>query len=380
MVVGGGIVGCATGYYLAKRGVKVTLVERNDLATGMTRAGLGGLGLRSELMKKSIGLYSGLSDELGCDLKFAWKGNLNFIVDESDIEVAAAEVQEMVSDGREAELLDRAEVRAMEPAVADDVIAATCSPDYGSVDAFKTTYEFGRGITRYGSQIILHSEVKDIGVERGAVTSVVTENGTIKTAAVVLATGIWAPELGARLGISIPVIPRRGHVLVTEGAPPLASDRCAYNQYGVYAELRRLGKKAAESDNPYVRQGVAWIMIPGTHDHYLIGSSRDFAGFDDSVRHDVIRALAERTGRFFPSFRDVVCIRAYCGFRQFSPDLKPIMGPVEKIKGLFIATGFEGQGIMLAPIIGSLMSELIAEGESSIPIHEFGLSRFHTRP
>ena len=376
VVIGGGIIGCSICYYLAKKGADVTQVERSDLASGTTKAGQGGVGSGTDLVKASAKLYGDLTEELSEDIKFTWKGGMQFVVDEEDIPKAVGRVKDLRDSGREISLLTQKEVRAMEPDVADDVIAGVFHRGSGGVDAFKTTYAFARKSELLGAQILQHCAVDEIRVQNGCLTSVVTSEGEIGAKAVVLATGVWAPELAQNLGLTLPVTPRRGHILVTESTPALKSDLSVYEQFGVYAELRRLGKRAADSDNPFVRQGVAWNLIRTGHESYLVGTSRDFAGFDSSIRHDVTRSLAERTVRFLPCLKRVNCIRVYCGFRQYTPDVKPIMGYVDQIKGLVLATGFEGEGIMMAPIVGKLLSELIVDGYPSLSLDEFCYSRF----
>jgi sarcosine oxidase subunit beta len=376
IVIGGGIIGCAISYYLAKRGAKVTLVERNDLASGTTQAGQGGVGGGTPLTRASVELYSGLTEELSYDIQFTWNGGLSLLIDEEDLSKAALSVDQMRTEGREARLLDQKTVRELEPAASHDVIGGVYFADSGGVDASKTTCAFASASRALGSEILLHTQATEINSKNGRVISVTTEEDEIQAESVVLATGVWAPELAEKLGLSIPVVPRRGHILVTESTPPLESNLSVYQQFGVYAELRRLGDKAAESDNPFVRQGVAWNLIRTGHDSYLVGSSRDFAGFDSSVRPDVVQLLAEQTVRFFPLFKDVSFVRAYSGWRQYTPDVKPIIGEVNEVGGLYLATGFEGEGIMLAPIIGSLLSEIIADGAPSLALDEYRFSRF----
>lgn len=376
VIVGGGIIGCSISYYLAKRGVKVVLVEKNDLASGATTVGQGVIGGGTGLVRASADLYRSLCDQLGRDLRIEWRGGLDFIGPEDDLEAATKSVQEAKRRGQPVQLLTPQEIKDVEPYAADDLLGAIYNPFSGQVNGLRAAVAFADAAVALGAIMQKHTEVTDITVRNGHVEGVVTDRGNVAAQLVVNAAGVWAPFVAQKVGLEIPVIPRRGHILVTESVPRLARAATVWGEYGIYARLRALGPAAKDSDNVFIRQGIAWNMVSTGDDNYIIGTSRDFVGFDRSVKRETIEALAERTVRFFPRFREVNCIRTYSGLREYTPDLHPIMGFADAPQGFVFATGFEGEGIMLGPIVGKLISELIVDGKTSLPIDDYSPTRF----
>ncbi len=377
VVIGGGIIGCSITYYLSRRGFKVIDIERNDLASGASSWGQGVIGGGTPLVRASAQLYRTLSDELSADIHYSRRGSLDFIANEDDLPRARQAVEDARKNGDSLTFLSQDEVRAMEPGVARDVVGGVAGTEAGNVSPMYATFAFARAARKLGAELRTRTQATGIRVRGGKVQAVVTDHGEIPAPVVVNAAGVWAPLIGQMLEIDIPVIPRRGHILVTESTPPCESNVTVYNEWGVYGVLRQMGPKAKDHPDVRVRQGVAWNMVRTGDDNYLIGTSRDFAGFDVSTRSDVLQALAERTVRFLPRFQEVSCIRGYAGVRQYSPDVHPILGPVDEVEGFFVATGLEGEGIMTAPAVGTLISEAIADGQTSLlPLDEFLLSRF----
>ena len=122
--------------------------------------------------------------------------------------------------------------------------------------------------------------------------------------------------------------------------------------------------------------GIAFVFEPTLSDNFLIGSSRAFVGFDTSVSIEVMQGLAERAIRFFPVMEDIHVIRAYAGLRPYVADHLPIISHVDTVPGFYIAAGHEGDGIGLSPLTGKLISQMVTNEETLLPIETLSINRF----
>jgi sarcosine oxidase subunit beta len=110
--------------------------------------------------------------------------------------------------------------------------------------------------------------------------------------------------------------------------------------------------------------------------NFLLGSTREFVGFDKRTTPDGMHRIAEKTAGIIPALKQVNVIRTFAGLRPYTPDGLPILGPVDDVPGFFMAAGHEGDGIALSPITGELIAQMIATGKCDIPLDDFKLSRF----
>jgi len=379
VVIGGGIIGCSIAYYLAKEGVDISLVERAELASGSSSAGQGAIVETTPLTLRSAKLYSTLTEELDYNIEYNTKGSLRLIEREDQWPRAVEFVKKQQKQGIKIRLLKKNELKELAPFVAEDIIGAIDLPLHAQVNPIYTTLGFAYAARRLGARICTFTEVKDIRTRNSQIQSVVTNEGEIKTKFVVNAAGVQAPRIGEMVGLSIPIKPRRGQILVTE-AIPLVAKRSDLSEFGPYELIRELSPETAKkSKDPLIRLGIAWNLIQTENGNCLIGTSREFAGFNQRTTPEVIKALAKKTIRFIPRLKDVSCIRTYAGLRQYTDDLLPIWGKVDSVKGFVIVAGHEGEGISLAPIAGKLISELITKDKTSIPIDKYNYSRFKNK-
>ncbi|NGO47871.1 NAD(P)/FAD-dependent oxidoreductase, partial [Streptomyces ureilyticus] len=199
----------------------------------------------------------------------------------------------------------------------------------------------------------------------GAVRGVRTSEGEIHAPAVVNAAGTWGGELAALAGVSLPVLPRRGFVLVTEPLPPRTV------RHKVYAAdyVADVASDSAALQTSPVVEGTAAGPV-------LIGSSRERVGFDRAFSLPVARALAAGATRLFPFLEGVRAMRAYLGFRPYMPDHLPAIGPDARVPGLFHACGHEGAGIGLATGTGHLIAQVLGEKSPDLDLTPFRPDRF----
>ncbi len=358
VVIGGGIVGAACAYYLCAAGLDVHVVERCFPASGTSRATDGLVlawdktGAELQLGQASAALWADLSDVLDRDFEYARKGSILLAETEAGVVTARGVVQTMDAAGVRAEALDGAGLRSLEPNLAPDLAGGAFFPDDAQVDARRATLALLSAAQERG--LTIHTDAQVVAIrrtrnEKGRVSAVIFRDGEIWTQAIVCAAGAWSNHVARLVGIEVPIRPRKGHILVTGKIPGLI-------QYplleGGYAATVRSG-----SEDP----GIAFVAEMTASGTLLLGSSRQFLGFDRSVSLPVIQAIASRALRFLPSLASegVKVIRSYAGLRPWSPDHLPLVGPVTAVPGFYLATGHEGAGISLAPITGRLIADWI---------------------
>lgn len=216
----------------------------------------------------------------------------------------------------------------------------------------------------------------------GRVTGVLTADGEIEADVVVIAGGAWSGEILRDCGLELPIRPRKGHILVASvrHLPDLIAHPLAEGSYSA-SVAHGDGSQKSSAENVQ----VALIAEKTVSDTLLLGSSREFCGFDRTVRVEIIQAIAAHAIRFLPALATVSAIRSYAGVRPWNPDHLPLIGPVETHPGLYLATGHEGAGIGLAPITGRLIAGWVGDssaqiGPASNGYLPVGDLRFATRP
>ena len=376
VVIGAGVIGCSIAYYLAKKGVKVIIIEKEaGLCFGASGANQGACIFQFEspsidrLTKESAKLYGSLSKEIGYDVEYQADRLLICSVDEKQYSAVEKHAQAMCTS-----LIEGDEIRKLEPSLGRDVIAGI-EQESGRVNPFKLNYGFAYAARKLGAEFLLSTEVKKFGINKGNITSVVTCGGRIKTNFVVNAAGAWSPEIGKMVGLIIPVKPQRGQIIVTE--PVLLNERWRLIGDADFLTTDFNAKAVGKSKDPRVKLGVAGFYLQESGGDWTIGSSRDFASYNNQTTMQTLRHLAKRAIKFMPNLKDVNFIRTYAGLRPFCYlDGLPILSKVDTPSGFVIATGHAAEGVTLAPITGKLISELITEERTSIPIDAFTFSRF----
>jgi glycine/D-amino acid oxidase-like deaminating enzyme len=357
--------------------VRVLLVERDGLAAGSSGAcdGLVLLqskkpGVHTSIAIESVDALERLAAELPVDVEFRRAGGLVVIETGPEREAMARFVADRRLEGVEVSLLDPSQARDLEPCLSSEIFGATFCAAEGQINPIALTHAFAAGAAQMGALIVQGECVREIKLSGGAVSGVVTDKETYGTGTVVNAAGVLAPEVGRLVGLDIPIVPRRGQLLVTGAMPPIL-DRC----------LISAGYIAAKFD-PTVARGESGggVSIEQTMSgNFLLGSTREFVGFDRRTTLAAFRGILERAVRIIPRLRGCMIIRSFAGLRPYTPDGLPILGRVDAVPGLVIAAGHEGDGITLSAVTGELISELIVDGRAHMPLDEFRYERFTER-
>ena len=362
VIIGGGIVGAACAYYLTAAGLDIHLVERDFPASGTSRACDSLIllwdkapGPELALGQASAALWAELAETLDFDFEYARSGTILLAENGTAMVSGQAKAETMSEAGVRAEVLDSTGLRSLEPNLASDLAGGVFFPDDAQIDARRATLALISAARPRGLTLHPNAEVTAIRQSPGGqISGVVTQAGEIATDTVVCAAGVWSNRVAQLVGIELPVRPRKGHILVTAKVPGLIQHPLLEGAY--VSTVQSAGEELQAAL-------VAELTASGT---LLLGSSREFAGFDRSVSLPVVQAIAGRAVRFLPALAGKGVIRSYAGLRPWSPDHLPLIGPVESVPGFHVATGHEGAGICLAPITGQLIAAWIT-GDSELP-------------
>lgn len=380
IIIGGGIMGSAIAYYCAKKGRKALVIERKDQASGSAGAtdGVVGFhtkkpGLQMELAVRSIAMFPSLSEELGFDVEYGDRcGGLQPVEDQEQWELMEAMSIEQRASGVDIRMIGIDEAREIEPQLSPKLMGALYSPTSGKVNPIFLTFAFASAAKQRGAVFLNETEVTDIIHDREKVLGVKTADGEFRADKVVIAAGSWSAPVAEMAGVSIPIKPRKGQIVITEQIGPFMTTtvQCArYNMIKFRPE--------SITDETIIRTGSS-LSIGQTEDGAIvIGCTREFVGYDTGNSLEGVEMIVRRAARFFPALKDVHVIRTFAGLRPYTPDGSPLMGEFESLKGLYIAAGHEGDGIALAPITGFLMSELLVDRKTSFPLAPFSPNRFN---
>ncbi len=350
VVVGAGVVGAACALALGQAGLQVCVIDRAGPAAGSTSSGEGNLlvsdklpGPELALALHSLGLWREFAARASVPFEFDAKGGL--VVASSTIEPLSRLVAEQQAAGVDAEIVSADKLHDVEPMLAPDLGGGAYYGQDCQVQPMLAVRALLADAVRAGVVVVGATEA--VGAERGPsgmIRAVRTSRGTVATERVLVAAGAWSGDVARSLGGKVGVVPRRGHVVVTEPLPPLV--RHKVYEAGYVDDV--------ESDDAAL---LSTAVVEGTPSGpILLGSSRELVGFDLRLSGAAISMIARGAAELFPFLRDVRAIRTYLGFRPASPDHLPIIGEGEA--GLWYATGHEGAGIGLAMGTADLIRSL----------------------
>jgi glycine/D-amino acid oxidase-like deaminating enzyme len=371
VVVGAGVVGASCAFYLAAAGVRVRLYDRSYIASGSSGSCEGNvLAWDKELERelplalRSADLWEGLSHELDDDFEYDRKGSVVVAETEEELAASAERVQTLAGLGVKGEVLDAGALRREEPYAAHDLPGGVLYPGDAQLEPRLATAALVKAAVAQGATLTIDRSVDRIIRSRGRVTGIETSSGRIPAGAVVIAAGVWTPALLETAGLSVPVTPRKGQIVVLERSP--VRFRRKLSEAGYVAAV-----KASEA-----ALQIAMVVESTPSGTALLGSSRQHVGFDREVDLAVAAAIARRAARFFPVLHDARALRVYSGLRPLTPDHVPIVGPFAEAPNLCVATGHEGAGIGLAPATGELVAAWHRGEPSPLPIEWFSPDRF----
>lgn len=375
IVIGAGIVGCATAYFAARAGLTVTVVERDLPASGTSSQCEGNvlvsdkeLGPELELTRYSLGVWKDDLGELGPLWELERKGGIIVASRESSLASLQRVTAAQRSYGIEAVPLDSAELRELEPHITDQALGASFYPEDSQVQPMLAAGHLLRLACEHGARLVTRAPVTGLLRDGERVTGVRTPRGDYHGAHVVNAAGTWAGRIAGMADVNVEVLPRKGFVMVTEPLPPMVHHKVYAAEY-----IDNVGSSEAGLQASPVVEGTPAGTI-------LIGSSRERVGFDRTVSVEALRTIARNAVALFPFLERTRILRHYHGFRPYCSDHLPVIGHDPRAPGLWHACGHEGAGIGLSAGTGKLLSQALSGAVTDLDLAPFAPERFGEAP
>jgi glycine oxidase len=358
IVIGAGIIGCAVGRELARRGVSVRIFEARTVGAGATQASAGVLaphieghhsGAFLELLVRSLGLYDDfvrdVSLDSGIPIEYRRCGSLEIATDEA----AAGRLRAAAAGGTGQRWLTTGEARGLEPPLPQSILGALLVPAHGYVAVPALTDALVWAALKHGAQMEAAHRVASVRRE-GSGAAVVTDDGTKWSAAdVVIAAGCWSGQIDRAGPAASAVKPIRGQLLRL--AWPGAAPR-------------------------HVLWGPDCYVVPWVDGTVLVGATAEDVGFDERATAAGVRDLLDAVCELLPDAWRATFIEARVGLRPATPDGLPIIGRSAQLPAVTYATGHFRNGILLAPLTAALVADLIVDGRSDAALSLTAPSRF----
>ncbi|MFF7203126.1 NAD(P)/FAD-dependent oxidoreductase [Streptomyces sp. NPDC008141] len=369
VVIGAGVVGAACAYYASRAGLRVAVVDRGPVAGGTTGAGEGNLlvsdkaaGPELELALLSVRLWRELAAVLPASVEYEPKGGVVVAPDEAALAALRRFAEEQRAAGVDAREVTADELGELEPHLAPWLAGGFHYPQDAQVQPARAAAHLlhTSGCDRYLDEEAVAILTGDDGTVRG----VRTARRELSAPAVVNAAGTWGGHVAELAGTTLPVLPRRGFVLVTEPLPRVVRHKVYAADY-----IADVASGSAALQSSAVVEGTPAGPV-------LIGATRERVGFDRGLSGEALRRLAAQAAALFPLLAHVRVMRAYHGFRPYLPDHLPAIGPDPRVPGLFHACGHEGAGIGLAPATGLLITAALCGERPPLDPAPFAPERF----
>jgi D-hydroxyproline dehydrogenase subunit beta len=369
-VVGAGIVGAATAFELAQRGVDVALLDRGEVSSGTTGLGEGNVlcsdkdvGAELELTVAGLRIYDELEERLGARARIRRKGAL-IVHREAEGWVGEAQrLARLAAAGVQGRLVAADELRAMEPELTGEVHGASFFAGDLQCDPRAIAQALAEAVARVHTGVT----VEAIEVAAGRVTGLRTSAGPLPCGAVVVAAGPWSSDLVQAAGVALALEPRKGQLLRLRA--PGADERFIRHKVVEAAYLASVASGDAGLQ-------VTTVVETTWDGDVLVGSSRERRGFDLAVDEAVSAAMLDRAAQLFPGLRQLPVAAAWAGLRPWLPDHRPAIGASSAVEGLWLATGHEGAGVALGPVTGRLIAQLYAGETADVDPAPFSPNRF----
>ena len=359
VVIGGGVVGSAIAYDLAKQQQKVIMVEKNQPGQEASAAAAGILAVASgrskrgpmyQLKRAGQDLYPALvrelEEETGIDIEYQTVGVLDLIRTDADEKKYRQLYELRREQGYAATWLSADEARQLEPTLTTDLRGAVHFSGDHHLHNGKLAEAWAKAAARRGVDIRTGVIVNEARIANGKVSAVRIGDDWVSTNTIVIAAGSWSRQVGDVFGLTIPVDPAKGQMLAVHA--------------------------------PQLRYVVSWddhYLVPRKNGEVVIGSTVEFVGHNKDVTLETLRSLISCAEELVPDIGKAPLRRFWAGLRPYSPTRRPILCRAPGLDNVVIATGHHRNGIVLAPITGKLICELITTGQTSISLEPFALPR-----
>jgi glycine/D-amino acid oxidase-like deaminating enzyme len=410
VIIGGGIVGVSTAWFLARQGVNVVLCEKGHIAGEQSSRNWGWV--RQQLrdtrempmIVESLRIWRALAEDTGEDVGFHEQGVMVAASSDKEVEQFADWIKTSDEHGVETRLLQGEEISRVIRGAARTWKGVLYTPSDGRAEPHKAGPAIARAAEREGAAVLTSCAVRGLETEGGRVSAVVTEHGTIRTSTVCCAAGAWTSMFCRSLGITVPQLKVRGTVARTAPCDNVLDG----NFFNSQVALRRRedgGYTVAHGtilDHPitpstfrFAFKYIPALLMQIKNLHLSIG--REFVEellapvtwaldapspfektrvLNPKPNQRALRGIKKNLGKVFPQLAGTELVEAWAGMIETTPDVIPVIDQADQLPGFYIATGFSGHGFGIGPGAGKAIAGLLTGEDSGIPLDEFRLSRF----
>jgi glycine/D-amino acid oxidase-like deaminating enzyme len=409
VVIGGGIAGVAAAYAIAKKGHSVAVVEKGYIAGEQSSRNWGFCRQQNRdlrelpLAQRALEMWGGLNEELGADTGFRRTGLIYVTTRQPDLDAWTDWGERARAFQMHSRVLSATEAKAMTPGSADGWIGGVHSPTDGKAEPALAVPAIAEGARRLGATIHQDCAARGLETSAGRVSAVVTEKGTIRTSAVLVASGIWTSMFCRHHGIDMPLAGVRSTSFFTAPAPEitrggLSTPDIAFRRRldGGYTigiggrgllELTPQGLKYAK---PFwrtfkkryrlltIRAGKSFFEGPEAfmrRSNDGISPFERMRTYDPPAQEKLITFALKRIGEIYPELANVKVMHKYGGLIDFTPDWVPVISAIDKLPGLHVSAGFSGHGFGVGPAAGRLAADLITGDAPIVDPHPYRYSR-----
>ncbi|WKY46689.1 FAD-binding oxidoreductase [Eubacteriaceae bacterium ES3] len=367
IIVGAGIIGCGTAYYLAKKGVSVIVLEAADhIGNGGSSRNGGGVRQSGRdprelpmVMWGIKNLWPGLSEELGVEVEYTQKGNLRLGKTEQHLKILQGLTERAVACGLDVKMIDGGEVRSINPHLSNEVVGASWCPTDGHANPLTATLGYYKKARELGVRFITGEQVIGLTKMKGRLQKVITEGDVYEANKVLIAAGAASRKITADVGIDIPMHPIKMECLVTEAEP--------------YMFEQMLG--TAEAD---------FYGHQSTHGSFVFGGSTGLEAYNRDNDNRMLSSIgASCTCRavmgYFPALANTKIVRSWAGYIDECADKIPVISEIDEVPGLYVACGFSGHGFGIAPGAAYNIAQMINGDETTVAMDDFRYDRFKAK-
>ena len=410
VIIGGGIVGVSTAWFLAQQGVQVVLCEKGHIAGEQSGRNWGWVRVQGRdareipMMLESLRIWDRLKQDTGEDVGFVRRGCLFTAASDKEMRSFENWIAVAGEHGIDSRLLSATELKKLVPASALSRAGAVYTESDGRAEPHKAAPAIARAAQRAGATVLTSCAVRGLETSGGAVSAVVTEHGTIRAPTVLCAAGAWSSMFCRSLGVGVPQLKVRGTVARTapcenvlegnlfderlgirrrqDGGLTLAHGTIL--QHPITPSTFRWGFKFV----PALMQELKVLRLsfgkeffeewrqPATWDLDTVSPFEKTRVLNPEPSAKVLRGIRRNLDTMFPQLADTPIVESWAGMVETSPDVVPMIGPVEGRPGFYIATGFSGHGFGLGPGAGKAIAGMLTNTDTGIDISALRLGRF----
>ena len=364
IIIGSGVIGCATAYYLAKKGTSVIVLDKDENIGNGGSARNGG-GVRQSgrdprelplAMYAVNNLWPTLSEELGVNVEYYKEGNLRLGKTEHHLEILQGLTDRATACGLDVRMIDGAEVRAINPYLSDEVIGASWCATDGHANPLMTTLGYYRAARRLGVQFYTGEEVTELQTIKGKARRVITKKNVFEGEKIIVAAGYESRWILESVGIDIPMSKDLIEALVTEAEGPMFPQMLGTADADFYGH---------QTD----------------HGSFVFGGASGFETVNKDNGHNMTSSITapcicRGIMKYIPKLANAKIVRTWAGYEDVSADGVPVLGEIKEIPGLITACAFTGHGFGISPIVGTLLAEIAREEKTTLDLSAFRYDRF----